>query len=495
MNNSLSHSDLIYLFVDGEATPAERTKLYEALSNNPELQTEFEDAMRLKAAVEKEVQNAVPPIALTEELFLRAGIAIPLAATSAVAPAIPAISNISTWLPMLKAFVIPALAVTGIVTVGVIKLTENKNVATPQQAIIRTVEQVPQHQLTLTDQATPVEMPNATLRQAEATKQASIKDIAPSAKNNSSASSNTIVAKQPLSSSNDHSTINAIKDVAAATPKQNNNSHSQNRQVLDTKEKSTIKASRSNDIAVSNTNSKTIPSKSIAQNTINDTKDKAVANDAPVVTTPIEHESISIPTTAVHPSNDIASKNIVMSSSSKDMIRLQASDRISDFGTETGSRISFSIERTFAPLFLQTREGNVPQLNTAFNNTTLGVWYEVSPHSQVGAVGGQESFPFFLVGEGGRLSPEGALTWAGLSYRANSSPIEMFGGIRVIAGAVAGYSQIGPMTKLSVGLEYAPIYNLSITAGPEFTGLIYQTQGSTNFAEKVALSVGTHFAF
>lgn len=495
MNNSLSHSDLIYLFVDGEASPAERTKLYEALSNNPALQAEFEDAMRLKAAVEKEVQNAVPPIALTEELFLRAGVAIPLAATSAVAPAIPAISNISTWLPMLKTFVIPALAVTGAVTVGVIKLTESNDVSKQPQAVVRNIEQVPQHQLTLSDQATPVEMPKATLRQAEATKQASIKDIAPSAKNNSLSNSNIPVAKQASSHSSNHSIINAGKDIAVANSKQNNDSHSQNKQIFETKEKNTIKASQSNNIAVSNTNKKTIAQEPIAQNLISETKDKAVHNNAPVTTTQIEQESIIIPTTEVDPTKDIASKNILMSSSATDMIRLQPSDRLSDFGTETGSRISFSIERTVAPLFLQTRKGNVPQLSTAFNNTTLGVWYEVSTHSQVGAIGGQESFPFFLVSSNGSLSPEGALIWAGLSYRASSSPIEMIGGIRVTAGVVAGYSQIGPVTKLSVGLEYAPIYNLSITAGPELTGLIYQTQGNTNFAEKIALSVGTHFAF
>ncbi len=495
MNNSLSHSNLIYLFVDGEATPAERTKLYEALSNNPELQTEFEDAMRLKAAVEKEVQNAVPPIALTEELFLRAGIAIPLAATTAVAPAIPAISNISTWLPMLKAFVIPALAVTGVVTVGVIKLTENNDVVTPPQAIVRTVEQVPQHQLTLTDQATPVEMPKATLRQADATKQASIKDIAPSTKNNSSSNSNTTVAKQPSSQSSNHSTIDAVKSVAVLTPKQHNNSHSQNTQILKTKENNSIKSSQSNDIAVNKTNKKTIAHDPIVQSHTNDPNDKAVPNDAPVATTQIEQESIIIPTTAVQPTKDIVAQNIVMSSSATNMIRLHPSDRISEFGTETPTRISFSIERTVTPLFLQTREGDVPQLSTAFNNTTLGVWYELSAHSQVGAVGGQESFPFFLVNSNGSLSPEGALIWAGLSYRANSSPIEVIGGIQVTARAVAGYSQIGPVTKLSVGLEYAPIYNLSITAGPEFTGLIYQTQGNTNFAEKIALSVGTHFTF
>ncbi len=494
MNNSLSHSDLIYLFVDGEASPAERTKLYEALSNNPALQAEFEDAMRLKAAIEKEVQTAVPPIALTEELFLKAGIAIPLAATTAVAPAIPAISNISTWLPMLKTFVIPALAVTGIVTVGVIKLTESNELATPPQATIRTVEQLPHHQLTLSDQANPVEMPSATLAQAEPTKQTNNNGVVSSVKHNALSNTNTILTNQGSSTSTNHSATNAGKDVAVVKSKQQNNSHSQNRQVIENKEQNTTKVSVSNDMDATIINKKTLALKSSDQSHIGNNKDQATSNDAPLTPKSIEEEPMIIPTTAVHPSNNRASTNIVMSSPSN-MIRLQPSDRISDFGTETGSRISFSIERTVAPLFLQTRKGNVPQLSTAFNNTMLGVWYEVSAHSEVGAIGGQESFPFFLVASNGNLSPEGALIWAGLSYRANSSPIEMIGGIRVTGRAVAGYSQIGPLTKLSLGLEYDPIYHLSITAGPELTAVIYQTQGSTNFAEKIAFSVGTHFAF
>ncbi len=184
MSEQLSHSDLIYLFVDGEASTAERAKLYEAMAHDPVLQREFEDAMRMKAAVDREVTAALPPTSLTESLFMRAGVTLPVAASTAVAPAIPAIMN-SGWFTVAKSFVLPALALMGAATYGVVKYVQsNEAPLSEPPAIVRSVEQSPASRQLLTQQAPqPVELPQATI--AEQKQDLSISQNIPSSANSS----------------------------------------------------------------------------------------------------------------------------------------------------------------------------------------------------------------------------------------------------------------------------------------------------------------------
>lgn len=123
MTERLTPSDLVYLFVDGEATGAERTEMYAALATDNELQTEFEDALRLKQTVDDEIAAAVPPMETTKELLMRAGFTLPLpiAGNEAIAPAVSHIAD-SGFLTALKSFVAPLLVTTGIITTGIITM-------------------------------------------------------------------------------------------------------------------------------------------------------------------------------------------------------------------------------------------------------------------------------------------------------------------------------------------------------------------------------------
>ena len=78
-------SELIYLFVDGEATDVQKSTLFSALANNTDLQTEFADALQINAAAESERGAIIPPTHVTTGLFEKAGISAGTAAASGVA--------------------------------------------------------------------------------------------------------------------------------------------------------------------------------------------------------------------------------------------------------------------------------------------------------------------------------------------------------------------------------------------------------------------------
>ncbi|TAL68057.1 MAG: hypothetical protein EPN82_11690 [Bacteroidetes bacterium] len=70
-NNSLS--DLIYLFLDGEADSTQQQVLFKSLADNPELQSEFQDAVTLNKSLSVDSKNLVPSNDLTNNLMVRAG--------------------------------------------------------------------------------------------------------------------------------------------------------------------------------------------------------------------------------------------------------------------------------------------------------------------------------------------------------------------------------------------------------------------------------------
>ncbi|MGE3799522.1 MAG: hypothetical protein AB7H80_00725 [Candidatus Kapaibacterium sp.] len=82
-------SELVYLFVDGEADDVQKTQLFGALANNSDLQAELADAIRINAAVRDETANAAPPAGVTAILFERAGIGV-----AASSPSAPIVSGV-----------------------------------------------------------------------------------------------------------------------------------------------------------------------------------------------------------------------------------------------------------------------------------------------------------------------------------------------------------------------------------------------------------------
>lgn len=75
------YSELIFLYLDGEATPEEQQELFEALSQDPALQREFHQALDLYRAIEAERLTTAAPSEVKQAVYAAIGLtpATPLA--------------------------------------------------------------------------------------------------------------------------------------------------------------------------------------------------------------------------------------------------------------------------------------------------------------------------------------------------------------------------------------------------------------------------------
>ncbi len=96
MNDNSSYIELIYQMIDGEASEVERQTLFNALNENPELQTEFQNALTLNNAGYAYAATTEVPKHLTSSLFAKAGLAY--SGASSVNPAIETIQKASVLL-------------------------------------------------------------------------------------------------------------------------------------------------------------------------------------------------------------------------------------------------------------------------------------------------------------------------------------------------------------------------------------------------------------
>lgn len=99
-----SHSDLIYLFLDREASPLEQEILFKALSENSDLRAEFENALEIYSGFKSDKNNLNPPVHLATSIFSSAGMTYPNGYNSSVLSS--PVSN--GFLPKLKNLFKPA---------------------------------------------------------------------------------------------------------------------------------------------------------------------------------------------------------------------------------------------------------------------------------------------------------------------------------------------------------------------------------------------------
>ena len=71
--NIFTPNELIYLLLDGEASPVQRDQVFQALAHDPDLQHEFDSALKLNNAFEQELKSSKPSAALMGSLFQKAG--------------------------------------------------------------------------------------------------------------------------------------------------------------------------------------------------------------------------------------------------------------------------------------------------------------------------------------------------------------------------------------------------------------------------------------
>ncbi|HPI19458.1 MAG TPA: hypothetical protein PKY56_03735 [Candidatus Kapabacteria bacterium] len=103
--NDLSPSDLINLFVDGEATEAEKSVLFRELSIDSQLQNELQNAISVKNTAFQEVNNTVVPSAVSNKIFSAVGIGSAAIAPLAITGAKSSIFKISILYSVISALI------------------------------------------------------------------------------------------------------------------------------------------------------------------------------------------------------------------------------------------------------------------------------------------------------------------------------------------------------------------------------------------------------
>lgn len=74
---TFSASDLIHIYLDGEATSLQQSMLFGRLAGSSELQAEFTEALQIRDAIEHERIHTVVPASVTQSLFEKAGFTMP----------------------------------------------------------------------------------------------------------------------------------------------------------------------------------------------------------------------------------------------------------------------------------------------------------------------------------------------------------------------------------------------------------------------------------
>lgn len=117
---TFSASDLIHLYLDGEADNLQQSMLFGRLAGSSELQAEFTEALQIRAAIEHERTHTVVPANVTQSLFEKAGFAAP--APEIIAPALGTVGPFRGFLGRLG---VPVLSAIGSALLTMLLLTQD----------------------------------------------------------------------------------------------------------------------------------------------------------------------------------------------------------------------------------------------------------------------------------------------------------------------------------------------------------------------------------
>ncbi|MDP4231124.1 MAG: hypothetical protein Q8916_12050 [Bacteroidota bacterium] len=434
-----NYSDLIHLFIDGEATEPERNALFGALKDSPELQEEFSSAMELKKAFAADIMQLQPPTYLQSQIAERAGLIVAASASVATAPAVvnPVSTGISSALSSAAPIATTAVSkglITLIIgtsvgvlsTIGVIKMTSNNDVkiATPAAAksVTRQIEQVPQHSLVQAITPAPIATAEATLKNSS----------------NESPVQHQVVAPEK-------------REIKAQDVKQNASSVS-------------------------------IP------------KNIPVVEKAQVVEEHADNSSFKENTIA---ENILKPITITDAREPKDAIGDNGSGR-GLFNPESNpagsgvSRLSASIKGIGT---LQFDQGRHDVTLPVWNNFGVGLKWDADPMNAFAIEAGQETFPIYLSNGKGGYDDHRSITWGGASWTYSAIYLQLFNTIIPEARALAGLSSAGPITKFSVGFVMPISNTFSFSTDFEQSLLFVNVNGNPTAGSKRAITGSLIFHF
>ena len=107
--DQFSSSDLIYLYLDGEASSLQQDVLFSGLASNHELRQEFNDALHMSRAFREERSQLKPSLVLSSKVFAQAGITSHVEAATIGASVISFAAAWRQYVVPFSSFVVSAL--------------------------------------------------------------------------------------------------------------------------------------------------------------------------------------------------------------------------------------------------------------------------------------------------------------------------------------------------------------------------------------------------
>ncbi len=461
-----AHSDLIHLFIDGEATETERNILFGALKDSPELQEEFSSAMQLKQAFASDISKLQPPSYLESQIAERAGLIV--AATSSLATAPIVVNSLSNSITSALSSTAP-IAATGISkglmtlligtavgvlsTIGIVQLTSNQS---PKNTDGR-----------------------SSVVDSRSSNPGSSSPVAGNGSSNLGSQSPAAKTPENLSQAIEPhpSTIGQPLALRSAAPLP----------VLQFSKASLIEKSKvpaePKEIANTVINDKT-PARSETVKDINNNN-----MPSPVAAENIAAESLMPPIASAEPMIPVV-KNVGTYSPNHSALY----DGSDGFFAEPDWMARVSVRFRYMPA-AKLYQGQIDNEHTpAWNNMGWGLKYELDPFNAVALEGGVETFPVFLAAKGGGFTGYNSIAWGGASYTYSFAYAEVFG-IHPEVRGLAGVSTAGPIAKISAGLVFEPYRQIGFSIDPEYTALFIKEAGVVAAGSKIGLTASmiVHF--
>ncbi len=429
--NDFSPSELIYLYIDGEADVSQQAALFAALAHDSDLQAEFNDALSLRLSVSNEVRSTVPEPALKHSLLQKAGFTSGASAIGSVTTAHAPVA--ASWFAGIKGMVIPVLTMlSGIVMLATgsalwYNSTTNTNTAT-------TDEQVGTHDAAALAQSDMYNAPAAVQSEPNlpVAEQEAVRE------RRSAAFGATSIAERG-------------KQTPAVAVRRRAESALYNRAPTE-----------ANNIADENT-------------------EEMTANRMGMITS----------AATVAPELSSAEFTAAMSpeiiDDLGDVHALFAADESSSFSWGVQARGIIGLR-----LFPWREMGTASDV---LDNTVIGATWIINDEHSAGVEMGREVLPMFVLNKNGELRETQSLMWGGVMYRYAPELVQLSDGLRPFVAGFAGGSVSGPLLKSTVGLLWKPATHIQFTLGAEGTFLMYRYQQQWYGTQKLGVSYGVTVVF
>lgn len=130
------------------------------------------------------------------------------------------------------------------------------------------------------------------------------------------------------------------------------------------------------------------------------------------------------------------------------------------------------------------------------NNLAGAVFYRLSNNSAVGIALGHEDLPLYVQRNNQEFTPRQTVFWVGGAFRYSLGSMVSFADIRPFIQPTLAATQVGPLAKTTVGINWMPDARVSLHVGAEALGLMFKNENNQyQVVSKFGFSYGLSILF